>query len=85
MPDTELPWLLSADAMVGQMRVIRPLGRDGMAEVCLARDTRLGRKGAGKSSSVQAGVAPRLRVVVTASAMAAPAGAAELSGTIWEP
>jgi serine/threonine protein kinase/tetratricopeptide (TPR) repeat protein len=37
-------WLLGTDTLVDHFRIIRPLGRGGMAEVYLARDTKLGRK-----------------------------------------
>ncbi len=37
-------WLLSPDDLVDHFRIMRPLGRGGMAEVYLARDTKLGRK-----------------------------------------
>jgi hypothetical protein len=37
-------WIFEADSVVGDLRVIRPVGRGGMGEVYLARDTRLGRK-----------------------------------------
>ncbi len=37
-------WLLIEGTLVDHFRVMRPLGRGGMAEVYLARDTRLGRK-----------------------------------------
>jgi WD40 repeat protein/serine/threonine protein kinase len=37
-------WLLSPETLVDHFRIIRPLGKGGMAEVYLARDTKLGRK-----------------------------------------
>jgi len=37
-------WLLETDTLVDHFRIIRPLGKGGMAEVYLARDTKLGRK-----------------------------------------
>jgi WD40 repeat protein/serine/threonine protein kinase len=37
-------WLLEPDRMVDHFRVMRPIDRGGMAEVYLARDTKLGRK-----------------------------------------
>ncbi|MBW1870697.1 MAG: protein kinase, partial [Deltaproteobacteria bacterium] len=37
-------WLLSNGTLVDHFRIIRPLGKGGMAEVYLARDTKLGRK-----------------------------------------
>jgi len=48
MPSTEVVpqahWLLEPDALVDHFKVIRPLGRGGMAEVYLCRDSKLGRK-----------------------------------------
>ncbi len=38
------PWLFDSGDMVDHFRVVRPIGRGGMAEVYLARDTTLGRK-----------------------------------------
>ena len=40
----QIPWLIEAGSMVDHFRVMRPLGRGGMAEVYLARDTSLGRR-----------------------------------------
>jgi WD40 repeat protein/serine/threonine protein kinase len=37
-------WSLAEGTMVDHFRVLRPLGKGGMAEVYLARDTRLGRR-----------------------------------------
>ena len=40
----QVRWLLAPDALVDHFKVIRPLGKGGMAEVYLCRDTKLGRK-----------------------------------------
>jgi len=40
----EEAWMLSPGSMVEHFRVMRPLGRGAMAQVYLARDTKLGRK-----------------------------------------
>ena len=37
-------WLLEPKQRIDHFRVLRPLGRGGMAQVFLARDTKLGRK-----------------------------------------
>jgi WD40 repeat protein/serine/threonine protein kinase len=41
---TEHKWLFSPNSMLEHFCILRPLGRGGMAEVYLARDTKLGRK-----------------------------------------
>ncbi|MBW2700167.1 MAG: protein kinase [Deltaproteobacteria bacterium] len=46
--------LLKPDTLVEHFRIMRPLGRGGMAEVYLARDTKLGRKVALKMIRVEA-------------------------------
>jgi serine/threonine protein kinase len=37
-------WLFDHGETLDHLRVLRPLGKGGMAQVFLARDTRLGRK-----------------------------------------
>lgn len=37
-------WLLTANEAVDHFHVLRPLGKGGMGQVFLARDTKLGRK-----------------------------------------
>jgi len=43
-PGQSAGWLFHAGQEVDHFRVMRPLGRGGMADVYLARDTKLGRK-----------------------------------------
>ncbi len=44
IPLAEEGWMLTSGSMVEHFRVMRPLGRGAMAQVYLARDTKLGRK-----------------------------------------